>query len=98
MNNKPKLSQLWNDVAIKCRKTSIFMNEVDYGSRAQQFENYYLSNYVEYLAEAIAMLVRDDFLIMRQYKLMKKHRAGLEIVTNKQNKYVALAGYDATEI
>jgi hypothetical protein len=98
MDNKPKLSQLWNDVAIKCRKTAIFINDVDYGPRARQFENYFVSDYVNYLAEAIAMLVRDDFLIMRQYKIMKKHRAGLETVTNKQNKYVALAGYDAAEL
>ena len=98
MNNKPGLSQLWNDVAIECIKTAIFINDPDRWHHSPKFENFYLSNYFNYIAEAIAMLVNNKFLTTKQHKIMQKHKASLETIINKQYKFIDISNYDAAEL
>ena len=96
MNDKPTLSQLFNDVANTSRRTVFYFNAKEPGT--EYSENYYFYEYFNYLAEAIAMLAKEKSLTNRQYKIMKKYKAGLETVMTKHKKYIVFSGYDATKI
>lgn len=98
MNNKPTLSQLFSDVANTSRKTVLYFNYAEPVPHQLKSEDYYIYDYLYYLAEAIAMLVKEKSFTYKQYKIMKKHRASLETVMTKHKKYIVFSGYDATKI
>lgn len=98
MNDKPTLSQLFNDVAIESRSTLIFFNGIEPGPHKPKSENYYIYHYLHYLAEAIAMLVNKDLLLSNQNKILRKYKAGLESIITKHNNFLDLSDYNTTKI
>jgi hypothetical protein len=70
MNNKPGLSQLWNDVSTSGIEIVINLIENPITLKHHKTSDYYFDAYCKYLAVAIAMLLKNGGLSKFQERVL----------------------------